>query len=65
MKPKKKSEGPPPDAAKDEPSDTLGGTNGEGMGDDEDWGRTVPDDVKDLEYGRPQEQGGEEDEITI
>lgn len=66
MKPKKKSVDPqPPDAAKEEPSENLGGTNGEGMGDDEDWGRTEPDDVKDLDYGRPQEQGGDEDEITI
>lgn len=65
MKPKRKSP-EPPDVAKDEPiSETIGGTNGEGMGDDEDWGRTVPDDVKDLDYGRPQEQGGEEDEIII
>jgi len=60
MRPKKKHVGPqPPDVVKDETVDVIGGTNGEGMGDDEDWGRTEPD-VKDLGYGRPEEQGEEE-----
>lgn len=60
MRPKKKRIGPDqPDAIKDDVVETIGGTDGEGLGDDEDWGRTVADDAG---YGRPQEQG-EEDEL--
>lgn len=62
MRPKKKRVGhEQPDAAKDETVavdvDTIGGTNGEGMGDDEDWGRTVPDEAG---YARPEEVEDEE-----
>jgi len=64
MRPKKKRVGmEQPDAVKDEgivDVDTIGGTNGEGIGDDEDWGRTVPDEAG---YGRPQEIGEDEELI--
>lgn len=61
MRPKKKRVGhEQPDASKEETeiNETLGGTNGEGMGDDEDWGRTVPD--EDIAYGRPEPEEDEQ-----
>jgi hypothetical protein len=62
MRPKKRRVGhDQPDAVKDEAVvETVGGTNGEGIGDDEDWGRTVADDTG---YGRPQEQGDDDEYI--
>jgi hypothetical protein len=61
MRPKKKRVGhEQPDAVKDEAVETIGGTNGEAIGDDEDWGRTVADDGG---YGRPQEQGEDDEYI--
>lgn len=59
MRPKKKRVGhEQPDTAKEEEIvDTLGGTDGEGIGDDEDWGRTEPD----LDYGRLLDEETEED----
>lgn len=60
--PKKKRVGfEPPDAVKDEGIvDTIGGTDGEGIGVDEDWGRTVPDE---LDYGRTFEpEPGDDDQ---
>lgn len=65
MRPKKKRVGhEQPDAVKDEgvavDVDTIGGTNGEGIGDDEDWGRTVPDEAG---YGRAPEQTEDEELI--
>lgn len=61
MRPKKKRVGhDQPDAVKDEGVDTIGGTDGEGLGDDEDWGRTVAEDAG---YGRPQEQDADDELI--
>ena len=61
MRPKKKRVGhEQPDAVKDEAVETIGGTDGEVRGDDEDWGRTVADEGG---YGRPQEQGEDDEYI--
>ena len=54
MRPKKKRVGhEQPDAVKDEAVVSVGGTDGEKMGDDEDWGKTT--EVDEVGYGRPQE----------
>ena len=60
MRPKKKRVGhEQPDASKEtEVNETLGGTDGEGMGEDEDWGRTVPD--GDPGYARPEPEEDEQ-----
>lgn len=61
MRPKKRRAGPDqPDAIKDDVVESIGGTDGESIGDDEDWGRTVADNGG---YGRPQEQGDEDEYI--
>lgn len=62
MRPKKKRAGreEQPDPVKDEIPDTLGGTDGE-LGFDRDL--ETPDAGADAGYGRPAEQGGEDDEL--
>ena len=62
MRPKKKRiEHAQPDAIKDEAVETIGGTNGEALGDDEDWGRTVEGEAGG--YGRLEELGEEDEYI--
>ncbi len=62
MRPKKKrAEHAQPDLTKDEVVETIGGTNGEAPGDDEDWGKTVEGD-EGGGYSRPKELG-EDDEL--
>lgn len=62
MRPKKKRVGhEQPDAVKDEAIETIGGTDGEALGDDEDWGRTV--EGEEGGYGRPQEQDADDELI--
>ncbi|MDP3542038.1 MAG: hypothetical protein Q8T11_06160 [Elusimicrobiota bacterium] len=62
MRPKKKRAGreEQPDPVKDDVPDDLGGTNGE-LGVDRD--PDSPDAGEDPGYGRPAEQGGEDDEL--
>ncbi|MDD5301628.1 MAG: hypothetical protein PHS14_00850 [Elusimicrobia bacterium] len=60
MRPKKKRVGmEQPDAVKDEAIETIGGTDGEAKGDDETWEKG--DVEEDAGYGRPLEQGGEDE----
>lgn len=61
MRPKKKRAGhEQPDAIKEDIPDTLGGTDGE-LGDDEDWVKAEVGEGGG--YGRPPEQGDEDEQF--
>lgn len=62
MRPKKKRAGPAiPDLSKEEVDERLGGTTVEATGDDERWEKG--DEGDDAGYGRPQEQGVDDERI--
>lgn len=62
MRPKKKRAGhEQPDTIVDEVPDTIGGTDGEELGDDEDWVKAEVE--QGGGYSRPQEQGEEDEYI--
>lgn len=63
MRPKKKRAAPDqPDLIKDEVVETIGGTDGEMAGEDEDWGKTLEGE-KVGGYGRLREQGDDDDDL--